>query len=260
MKTATKRPGGKRGRVRSTPKGRRVDPIARAEVIALLGDAPRRRDLLIEHLHKIQDRYHCLSAPHLVALAAEMKLSMAEVYEVATFYHHFDIVKDGEAPPAPMTVRVCESIACHIAGADALLHDLKSRLGENIRVVAAPCIGMCDVAPAAIVGKNSVGNITSEAVVQTLETQHTDPRIPLYLGYEGYRERGGYQRPHERVVPRTRLDPHADPRVRRRTRRTTRDSVPAESRHRHESFSEEGRVQLPGAGLEPARPVRDPGF
>src|SRR3954470_21893836 len=104
-----------RRRARATPKGRAVDPKARAEVTALLGDAPRRRDLLIEHLHRIQDRFNCLSAPHLVALAAEMKLSMAEVYEVATFYHHFDVVKDGPAPPA-ITVRVCDSIACDLAG------------------------------------------------------------------------------------------------------------------------------------------------
>src|SRR5215210_4758549 len=122
--SAPGRKGGKRGRVRSTPKGRRVDPQAREEVLALLGDAPRRRDLLIEHLHKIQDRYHCLSAPHLVALAAEMKLAMAEVYEVATFYHHFDVVKDGDEAPPAITVRVCDSIACDMTGARQLLAEL----------------------------------------------------------------------------------------------------------------------------------------
>src|SRR5712671_5277231 len=98
-------------RVRSTPKGRRIEPKAREEVAALLGDSPRRRDLLIEHLHRIQDRFGCLSAPHLVALAAEMKLAMTEVYEVATFYHHFDVVKEGAAAPPSITVRVCDSIA-----------------------------------------------------------------------------------------------------------------------------------------------------
>src|SRR5215207_6583859 len=107
--TIENRPAGKRSRVRSTPKGRRVDPKAQAEVLALLGDAPRRRDLLIEHLHKIQDRYGHLSAAHLVALAAEMKMAMAEVYEVATFYHHFDVVKDGDIAPPAVTVRVCDS-------------------------------------------------------------------------------------------------------------------------------------------------------
>src|SRR5215471_15205238 len=109
-----KRKGGRKG-VRQT-KGRRVDPQAREEVLALLGDAPRRRDLLIEHLHKIQDRYKCLSAKHLVALADEMKMAMAEVYEVATFYHHFDVIKEGEPKPPAITVRVCDSIACELAG------------------------------------------------------------------------------------------------------------------------------------------------
>src|SRR5580704_18656144 len=112
--------GARPARVRATPKGRRVDPEAREEVLALLGDFPRRRDLLIEHLHRIQDRFGCLSAPHLVALAAEMKMAMAEVYEVATFYHHFDVVKDGDGPPA-ITVRVCDSIACEMAGSHELL-------------------------------------------------------------------------------------------------------------------------------------------
>ena len=107
----------KRARVRGTPKGRRADPKAREEVRALLKDAPLRRDLLIEYLHRIQDRYGHLSAAHLVALAEEMKLAMTEVYEVATFYHHFDVIKDGEAPPPAITVRVCDSIACDIATA-----------------------------------------------------------------------------------------------------------------------------------------------
>src|SRR6516225_9969524 len=120
---------GGRGRVRSTPKGRRVDPKAREEVLTLLGDAPRRRDLLIEHLHKIQDRYGHLSAAHLVALADEMKMAMAEIYEVATFYHHFDVIKEGDTPPPPVTVRVCDSIACELAGSDRLLAKLPPLLG-----------------------------------------------------------------------------------------------------------------------------------
>src|SRR5688500_13354492 len=121
-------------RARATPKGRQPDPKAREEVLALLGNAPRRRDLLIEHLHLIQDRYGCLSAPHLVALAAEMRLAMAEVYEVATFYHHFDVVKEGDQPPPPITVRVCDSIACDMAGAHDLLAALPARLGSGVRV------------------------------------------------------------------------------------------------------------------------------
>ena len=126
-------------KVRPTPKGRRVDRAALAEVRALLGDAPRRRDLLIEHLHRIQDHYGHLAARHLVALAEEMKLAMTEVYEVATFYHHFDVVKDGAAAPPAITVRVCDSIACELAGAQALLASLlgaaRSRRARPARAV-----------------------------------------------------------------------------------------------------------------------------
>ena len=158
-----KKKGGGRGRVRSTPKGRRVDPKAREDVLALLGDAPRRRDLLIEHLHKIQDRYGCLSAPHLVALADEMKMAMAEVYEVATFYHHFDVVKEGETPPPAITVRVCDSIACDLAGSHDLLAKLPALLGTGVRVLHAPCVGRCETAPVAVVGQNPIPHATAEA-------------------------------------------------------------------------------------------------
>jgi len=111
--------GGRR-KARGHPKGRPLDPQALAEIRALLGDAPRRRDLLIEYLHGIQDRYGCISAAHILALAEELKLARTEVYEVATFYHHFDVIKEGEVPPPPITVRVCETLSCQIAGADEL--------------------------------------------------------------------------------------------------------------------------------------------
>src|SRR5687767_9388429 len=198
MKTATKRPGGKRGRVRSTPKGRRVDPTAHAEVLALLGDAPRRRDLLIEHLHKIQDRYYCLSAPHLVALAAEMKLSMAEVYEVATFYHHFDVVKEGDTAPPAITVRVCDSIACDLAGAHDLLKALPGLLGQDVRVLHAPCVGRCETAPVAVVGQNPVPFATAQkvsALVKDGAVTHATSDIaitPGHVDYAAYRAGGGY--------------------------------------------------------------------
>src|SRR5258708_17598744 len=136
----------KRARVRGTPKGRSVDPKAREEVRALLKDAPLRRDLLIEHLHRIQDRYGHLSAAHLVALADHMKLSMTEVYEVATFYHHFDVIKEGDTAPPAITVRVCDSISCEIAGAMELLSRLPAFLGKDVRVLHAPCIGPCETA------------------------------------------------------------------------------------------------------------------
>src|SRR5579863_6545772 len=158
--TSKKKRRGGRGGVRSTPKGRQVDPQSREEVLALLGDEPRRRDLLIEHLHKIQDRYHHLSAAHLVALADEMKMAMAEVYEVATFYHHFDVIKEGDIAPPAITVRVCDSIACELAGANALLEKLPGLLGQEVRVLHAPCVGRCEAAPVAVVGQNPIPHAT----------------------------------------------------------------------------------------------------
>src|SRR6516162_5701637 len=127
------------GRRRSPdhPKGRQIDPAALAEVQALLGEREPRRDLLIEHLHLLQDHFGCLHAHHLAALAEEMRLALVEVYEVASFYAHFDIVMDGEAPPPPITVRVCDSLSCEIAGAQQLLTDLETRLAPGVRVVRA---------------------------------------------------------------------------------------------------------------------------
>src|SRR5499426_4208135 len=121
---------GRRNRPRKTPKGRQVEPQALVEVHALLGERERRRDLLIEHLHLVQDRYGHLSAAHLAALAAEMKLALTEVYEVATFYAHFDVVKEGEDPPPAVTIRVCDSLSCAMAGAERLLDTLPLRLRQ----------------------------------------------------------------------------------------------------------------------------------
>src|SRR5215470_8240651 len=135
MNTMTEKPQTSRRRPRQTPKGRQVDPHALGEVQALLGALPRRRDLLIEFLHLIQDRYGHISAAHLAALAEEMKLAQAEVYEVATFYAHFDVVKEGETPPPPVTVRVCENLSCNLAGAEKLIADLKATTGKDVRIV-----------------------------------------------------------------------------------------------------------------------------
>jgi formate dehydrogenase len=190
---------GKRSRVRGTPKGRSVDPQARKDVLALLGEEPRRRDLLIEHLHKIQDRFGCLRAAHLVALADEMKLSMAEVYEVATFYHHFDVVKEGEPEPPAITVRVCDSISCDLAGSHQLLQVLPSMLGPGVRVLPAPCLGRCETAPVAVVGQNPVPHATVETVaarVRAGAVRHvmSDPAItPGHIDYAAYRAAGGYR-------------------------------------------------------------------
>ena len=128
---------GARRRPPRTPKGRQVDPQALVEIRALLTDRSRRRDLLIENLHLIQDHYGYISAAHLAALAAEMKLALTEVYEVATFYAHFDVVKEDELPPPPVTVRVCDSLSCAMAGAEKLLKDLPGKVGRGVRVVRA---------------------------------------------------------------------------------------------------------------------------
>jgi formate dehydrogenase len=189
---------GRRSRVRGKPKGRAVDPKAWEDVKALLGDAPRRRDLLIEHLHKIQDRFGYLSAAHLVALAAEMKMAMAEVYEVATFYHHFDVVKEGDATPPAITVRVCDSIACDLAGSHELLQSLPGIVGGNVRVLHAPCVGRCEAAPVAVVGQNPVPHATAEKVLLLVKAgavKHStsDTTItPGHIDYAAYRADGGY--------------------------------------------------------------------
>src|SRR3981081_2531475 len=149
--------GRKRG-VRGHPKGHPLDPQAVAEVCALLGESPRQRDLLIEFLHRIQDRYGHISAAHILALAEELKLARTEVYEVATFYHHFDVVKEGETPPPALTVRVCDSIACELNNSNDLLKNLPGILGKDVRVLPAPCVGRCEVAPCVVVGQNPIGN------------------------------------------------------------------------------------------------------
>jgi NADH:ubiquinone oxidoreductase subunit F (NADH-binding)/NADH:ubiquinone oxidoreductase subunit E len=190
-------PRQKRGRVRTTPKGRRVEPAARDEVRALLGDAPRRTDLLIEYLHKIQDRYGCLQARHLVALADELKMAMAEVYEVATFYHHFDVIKEGDALPPAITVRVCDSISCELAGAHELLAALQTRLGARVRVKPAPCVGRCETAPVAVVGQRPIPHASAAHVLAAVDAGHvTHPSsgtvTPGHIDYATYRAAGGY--------------------------------------------------------------------
>jgi formate dehydrogenase len=186
-----KDPKGRR-RAPRTPKGRQVDPRALAEVQALLGDRPRRRDLLIEHLHLIQDRYGHISAAHLAALAQEMKLAQAEVYEVATFYAHFDVVKDGPPPPA-VTVRVCDSLSCAMAGAESLLTTLPGKLGANVRVLRAPCMGACDQAPVVAVGHVQTNRATPETVTAAVANgAHAHAYTPG-KDFAAYRAEGGYQ-------------------------------------------------------------------
>jgi formate dehydrogenase beta subunit len=186
-------PGSGRRRGLDYPKGRQVDPGALAEVQALLGERERRRDLLIEHLHLLQDRFGCLYARHLAALAEEMRLALVEVYEVASFYAHFDIVMDGEAPPPPLTVRVCDSLSCELAGAARLLQDLRSRLGDRVRVVRAPCMGGCHRAPVTAIGHALHEHATADSVAAAVAEGETHPPIPEFTGLDAYRAAGGYR-------------------------------------------------------------------
>jgi len=184
--------GGGRRRPRRTPKGRQLDPQSVEEVRALLGERSPQRDLLIEHLHLIQDRYGHLSAAHLAALAAEMKLALAEVYEVATFYAHFDVVKEGETPPPPVTVRVCDSLSCAMAGAETLLRDLPGRLGANVRVVRAPCMGACDRAPVCAVGHMQVMRASLDTVAVAAQAPAHPHAYASPNEFDAYVGSGGY--------------------------------------------------------------------
>ncbi|HUO00754.1 MAG TPA: NADH-ubiquinone oxidoreductase-F iron-sulfur binding region domain-containing protein, partial [Bradyrhizobium sp.] len=190
---AFEHPGEGRRRAKATPKGRQVDPTAVHEIELLLGERPRQRDLLIEYLHLIQDKYHQISAAHLAALADAMKLSFAEVFETATFYAHFDVVKEGEPDIPPLTIRVCDSLTCAMLGGEKLLHDLQSKAGPGIRVVRAPCVGFCDSAPVAEVGHRYVLNATTSQVLDTAERGETGPILPAYVDYDAYVKDGGYK-------------------------------------------------------------------
>ena len=185
-------PGAGRGRAPMRPKGRHVEPRAADEVRTLLGGRPRRRDLLIEHLHLIQDRYGCLSAAHLVALAAEMRLALAEVYETATFYAHFDVVREGEAPPPEVTVRVCDSLTCEMMGAQSLLQRLPGILGPDVRVVRAPCMGGCDQAPVVAVGHAQVAHATPQTVARAVADGAGRSPLSGYKDFDAYVAAGGY--------------------------------------------------------------------
>lgn len=185
--------GATKERKRQAPKGRRVDPKALVEVQALLGHESRQRDLLIEHLHKLQDHFGHLSSAHMAALAQEMKLAQTEVYEVATFYHHFDVVRDGEQTPASLTVRVCDGLSCEMAGAQDLLAKLPAILGKDVRVIHAPCVGRCEQAPVAVVHQNPVQNATVEAVQAKVAAKDVWHHPDAYADYEAYKEQDGYK-------------------------------------------------------------------
>ncbi len=178
---------------RKGPKGHTVDLSALEDIKSLLADESRQSDLLIEHLHKIQDKYQHISSKHLVALAHEMNLSTAEVYEVASFYHHFDVVKEGQTPPPALTVRVCESISCEMADAHGLYNALERELGDNVRVQKVPCIGRCQHAPVAVVSQNPIDQATAESVMTAVTNNEITAQVTDYISMENYQADGGYQ-------------------------------------------------------------------
>jgi formate dehydrogenase len=183
-----------KGKGRHHTKGRQLVDGPWEEVRALLGEQPRRADLLIEFLHLIQDKYGCLSAAHLRALAEEMRMSMAEVYEVATFYAHFDVVKEGEVPPPALTIRVCDSLSCELAGAQALKAALEDGLdASEVRVLRAPCMGRCDTAPVLELGHHHIDHATVEKVEAAIKADHTHAHMPEYESFDSYAAAGGYE-------------------------------------------------------------------
>ena len=182
-----------KGKGRRKPKGRQVDPAALEAVQALLGDRPRRRDLLIEFLHLIQDAHGHLAAPHLRALAYELKIGQAEAYEVASFYAHFDVVREDEAPPPALTIRVCDSLSCELAGAETLQKALEDGLdAAEVRVVRAPCMGRSDTAPVLELGHNHIDHATPEKVQAAIAAGETHAKLPAYEDLAAYRAAGGY--------------------------------------------------------------------
>ncbi len=181
-------------RGRPTPRGRQVEPEALAEVRGLLADRPRRADLLIEHLHLLQDTFGHLSARHLAALAEEMRLPQAAVYEVATFYAHFDVVKEGEQPPPPVTLRVCDSLSCALAGAEELYETLRRDLDPSrVRVLRAPCMGACDRAPVCMAEKRLLAPATAPDVARLVEAGDLEAEPPSHIGFAAYLNMGGYR-------------------------------------------------------------------
>jgi len=174
-------------------KGRQADDASLQDVRALIGDAPHRRDLLIEHLHQLNDAYRCLHDRHLVALAKEMKLPMAEVFEVATFYHHFEVVRGDDAVPG-LTVRVCDGLSCELAGAKQLMEKLPALLGRtDVRVISAPCVGRCEQAPVAVVHQNPVPHATPELVAHAVAQNQTHQAMTEHVGLDEYVADGGYR-------------------------------------------------------------------
>jgi len=183
-----------RGKGRKTPKGRQLDDQAHSDILGLLGDRPRSRDLLIEFLHLVQDEFGHISAAHIRALSEEMRVGQAEIYEVASFYAHFDVVKEGETPPPALTIRVCDSLSCELAGAEQLKQALEDGMDlSQVRVLRAPCMGRCDTAPVLEIGHNHIDHATVAKVEAAIAAEDTHAHLPQYEDYRAYAIAGGYE-------------------------------------------------------------------
>jgi NADH:ubiquinone oxidoreductase subunit F (NADH-binding)/NADH:ubiquinone oxidoreductase subunit E len=193
MGAGKRHPGSSAGKARDAPRGRPVSAGARQALLELLGSDFLRRDLLIEYLHLIQDQHGHLSPDHLAALAERMGLAQSEVYEVATFYAHFSVIRQGEPPPPALTLRVCNSPACEMAGASRLAQELETSLDGQVRVLRAPCMGRCDTAPVAALNQHHVDHATVESVSGCVKTGQTTALVKPYIGFDDYVDRGGYQ-------------------------------------------------------------------
>ena len=176
------------------PKGRNVENEAVKDIKTLISTLPLRRDLLIEYLHLIQDKYRCIKKQNLAALAEIMKIPFAEAYEVASFYAHFDVIDDDDPVPPEITIRVCDSLTCELKGSQNLIKDLKSKYNENeVRILRAPCMGLCDVAPACEIGHNHVKNCTLENINSAVKNKKIHSKIVDGVSYDAYVKNGGYK-------------------------------------------------------------------
>ena len=182
----------KRNKMRGEQRGRHVTQTAQEQIRDLLGSETPRRDLLIEYLHLIQDEFGHIAADHITALAAEMQLATTEIYEVATFYHHFDVIREGDDAPPELTVRVCDSITCEMYGANELVAKLEGIVGDDVRVQRVPCVGRCEQAPVAVVGMNPIHQATEKQVMQEVNANNSKAELPNCIDFTSYQESEGY--------------------------------------------------------------------
>ncbi len=182
----------KRNKMRGEQRGRHVTQTAQEQIRDLLGSETPRRDLLIEYLHLIQDKFGHIAADHITALAAEMQLATTEIYEVATFYHHFDVIREGDDAPPELTVRVCDSITCEMYGANELVAKLEDIVGDDVRVQRVPCVGRCEQAPVAVVGMNPIHQATEKQVMQEVNANNSKAKLPSCIDFTSYQESEGY--------------------------------------------------------------------